>query len=183
MLNAELEQLLEGATNTDSFIAGAVVGGIIAFFAGLAIMLAVLQLIAAWKVFEKAGEKGWKSLIPFYNIYILFRILGIKEWYFWVFLGGVVITSALTANTSVEFLKVGNEIQYVLKGYDNPSTIIGQVLAVALGLITIIWVARNGAKAFGKGTGFAICLFFFPDICWLILGLGKSKYNKKAIEE
>ena len=183
MLNAELEQLLSGATKTEAFISGAVVGGVIAFFAGIAILFAVLQIIAAWKVFEKAGEKGWKSLIPFYNIYIFFRILGIKEWYFWVFLGGIVVTSAMTANANVEIVKVGTEYQYVFNGFDNPAVIIGEILTAALAIVTMVWVARNGAKAFGKGTGFAVCLFFFPDICWLILGLGKSKYHKKAVIE
>ena len=123
MLNAELEELLSGATKTEAFISGAVVGGVIVFFVGIAIMFAVLQIIAAWKVFEKAGEKGWKSLIPFYNIYILFKVLGIKEWYFWVFLGGIVVTSAMTANANVEIVKVGTEYQYVFNGFDNPAVI------------------------------------------------------------
>ena len=116
MLNAELEKLLSGATKSEAFVSGAVVGGVIAFIVGIAILFAVLQIIAAWKVFEKAGEKGWKSLIPFYNIYILFRVLGIKEWYFWVFLGGIVVTSAMTANANVEIVKVGTEYHYGLGG-------------------------------------------------------------------
>ena len=58
MLNAELEELLSGATKTEAFISGAVVGGVIAFFVGIAIMFAVLQIIAAWKVFEKPAKKA-----------------------------------------------------------------------------------------------------------------------------
>lgn len=44
--------------------------------AGLLISLAVLivTIIGWWKVFEKAGLAGWKSLIPFYNTYCLYRI-------------------------------------------------------------------------------------------------------------
>lgn len=38
------------------------------------ILLIVFLLAAMWSIFMKAGEEGWKSLIPFYNIYILFRI-------------------------------------------------------------------------------------------------------------
>jgi hypothetical protein len=33
-----------------------------------------------WKIFEKAGEKGWKSIIPIYNIYIFFKIVNIPPW-------------------------------------------------------------------------------------------------------
>ena len=32
------------------------------------IALVVLVIVALWKIFEKAGEPGWKALIPFYNI-------------------------------------------------------------------------------------------------------------------
>ena len=30
----------------------------------------VVVLVAQWKLFSKAGEAGWKCLIPFYNYYI-----------------------------------------------------------------------------------------------------------------
>lgn len=38
------------------------------------LIVAVLLVIANWKIFVKAGEAGWKSIIPIYNIYILFKI-------------------------------------------------------------------------------------------------------------
>ena len=34
----------------------------------------VLTVVAEWKIFEKAGEAGWKILIPFYNTYTLVKI-------------------------------------------------------------------------------------------------------------
>ena len=40
----------------------------------VSLVLTVALVIALWKIFEKAGEAGWKSLIPFYNTYILFKI-------------------------------------------------------------------------------------------------------------
>ena len=36
----------------------------------------VLQVIANWKIFTKAGEEGWKSLIPVYSNYVSFKING-----------------------------------------------------------------------------------------------------------
>ena len=51
-------------------IAGAFSG--VSMIISLAIM--VVLIIAMWKLFEKAGEAGWKSLIPFYSSYILFKI-------------------------------------------------------------------------------------------------------------
>lgn len=39
----------------------------------MVVLLAILvaSIAAQWKIFEKAGIKGWKALIPFYNSYCL----------------------------------------------------------------------------------------------------------------
>ena len=42
----------------------------------------VLLVIAWWNIFQKAGEAGWKSLIPLYNTYILFQISWGNGWLF-----------------------------------------------------------------------------------------------------
>ena len=47
-------------------------------------------IVANWKIYEKAGEKGWKSLIPFYSQYILARISFGNGWLFLLFLIPVV---------------------------------------------------------------------------------------------
>ena len=39
---------------------------------GLALL--VLNCVAKWKLFEKAGEEGWKAIIPFYSTYIYCRL-------------------------------------------------------------------------------------------------------------
>jgi len=38
--------------------------------------VAVAVIAGWWKMFEKAGEAGWKSLVPLYNSYLYFRIAG-----------------------------------------------------------------------------------------------------------
>jgi hypothetical protein len=49
----------------------------------LLISLAVTLLILAayWVLYERAGQAGWKSLIPFYNMYILMEISGKPGWW------------------------------------------------------------------------------------------------------
>jgi len=39
-------------------------------------------LVIYWKIFVKAGYKGWKSLIPIYNIYLMFKVTFGTGWYF-----------------------------------------------------------------------------------------------------
>lgn len=55
--------------------------------AGILVLIAALALLifwvaVTWKVFCKAGEHGWASLIPFYNIYIMTKITWGRGWLF-----------------------------------------------------------------------------------------------------
>lgn len=47
--------------------------------------LGLFIIIAMWVVFTKAGQAGWKSLIPIYNIYILLVIAGVPGWWLIMF--------------------------------------------------------------------------------------------------
>ena len=40
----------------------------------IAILFYILTVAAQWVVFQKAGIAGWKSIIPIYNSYCLFKI-------------------------------------------------------------------------------------------------------------
>lgn len=46
----------------------------------IAIAVSILQLVSIWKVFKKAGKPGWASIIPIYNVIVLFDIVGRKWW-------------------------------------------------------------------------------------------------------
>ena len=50
----------------------------------ISLCLLVLEIIALWFVFEKAGEPGWAAIIPIYNILIAIKIAG-KAWW-WILL-------------------------------------------------------------------------------------------------
>jgi CDP-diglyceride synthetase len=63
------------------------VTAILGIIAIIIIALLVLQIIGMWKVFQKAGEKGWKAIIPFYNMAILYKISGMSPYLVFVYLG------------------------------------------------------------------------------------------------
>jgi hypothetical protein len=44
----------------------------------------VLVIAGYWKIFTKAGEAGWKSIIPIWDILILLKIVGRPWW--WIIL-------------------------------------------------------------------------------------------------
>ena len=46
------------------------------------LVLVVLVLVAAWKIFVKCGEAGWKVLIPIYNIYVMYKLFWGNGWLF-----------------------------------------------------------------------------------------------------
>jgi hypothetical protein len=48
------------------------------------LLVALLLILAMWKVFTKAGQPGWASIIPIYNLYIWCKIVGRPWW--WILL-------------------------------------------------------------------------------------------------
>src|SRR5450759_4419468 len=50
----------------------------------IGLLVALLIIVAMWKVFTKAGQPGWASIIPIYNLYIWCKIVGRPWW--WILL-------------------------------------------------------------------------------------------------
>jgi hypothetical protein len=50
----------------------------------IGLLIALLLIVATWKVFTKAGQPGWASIIPIYNLYIWCKIVGRPGW--WIIL-------------------------------------------------------------------------------------------------
>ena len=147
------------STLTDSqayALAGGLVGGILATVAIVALAFYVLVVIALWKIFTKAGEAGWKSLIPIYNTYVLCKIIGIK---FWTYV--IIIPVVLGIVSGIVF---------------SDNTQASSLITSLYTLFLSIYMSINLAKAFGKGTGFIVGLVLLPNIFQLILGFGSAEY-------
>ncbi len=63
---------------------------VLAFFI---ILISLVRIISQWKIFEKAGQAGWASIIPVYNKIILLRVSQKPEW--WVILYIIPIASTV----------------------------------------------------------------------------------------
>lgn len=46
------------------------------------LILSVVMIVAMWKIYAKAGEPGWASIVPFYCNYVLFKIAMGNGWLF-----------------------------------------------------------------------------------------------------
>jgi hypothetical protein len=50
----------------------------------ISLVIAILLIAAMWKVNTKAGQPGWATIVPIYNVVVLCRIAGKPGW--WVVL-------------------------------------------------------------------------------------------------
>ncbi len=100
----------------------------------------VLQSVAYYKFFEKAGQPGWAGLIPIYNYYIHINLVGRpKYWVLLLFVPVVNFFIALTIHLDL------------LKSY-NKFTYLDQVLGVILAPFYMVYVAYSDTQYEGKAT-------------------------------
>lgn len=131
-------------------------GGIYLIFA---LVWWILQIIANWNIFTKAGEAGWKSLIPIYGDYVSYKIAW-QTSYFWLsFILGIVASYVSSANL--------NESIFL--------TVIATLLRIVIAVINIMYCIKL-SRAFGHGIGFAIGLILLQPIFLLILGFSSDQY-------
>jgi hypothetical protein len=85
---------------------GSVAGGTIGGLIGLAIV--IVEIIAMWHMFTKAGQPGWAVFIPIYNVIVLLRVAAKPWWWLfllWVPLLNIVIAIIIWANVATNFGK------------------------------------------------------------------------------
>ena len=168
-------------TTNEAAAAGAIAGGMLGVIGVASIAIFILLIVAMWKLFEKAGEKGWKSLIPIYDVYILYKISGAKDWFWGLVVAELVViinTIVATANGSIVTDAAGN----ITEINDVVFPIVTAAMAI-FELVAYIVLCAKLSKAFKRGAGTAIGLFFFPNIFTLILAFGSAKYDKKVLKK
>lgn len=64
--------------------------GLVLVFLAILIPIIVVYIIGLWKLFKKAGKKGWEAIVPFYSTYVLIEIAGLNWWYFLIAISGTI---------------------------------------------------------------------------------------------
>ncbi len=119
----------------------------------------LVTFIANWKIFVKAGESGWKALIPIYNTCITFKIAW-KIRYFFPYILTVLAMNLLPFfATSLSVLLFGTLGLYLC-------FIIFQIL-----------FCYKLARAFDRSLFFAIGLIVLGPVFMLILAFDSSEYE------
>ena len=122
----------------------------------------ILQAVADWKIFSKAGRPGILAFIPIVNIYVEYGICWSKCMGL-IYLVCVCITSYVS-------------------GVQEPSSTLTMVSGAASILALVLHIVQSIklAKSFGKGVGYGILLILFGPLARLFLGLGDSRYIGRA---
>ena len=162
-------------------IGGAVaIGGILTAFMVTILIIYLFLIIAGWRIFKKAGEPGWKILIPIYNVYIMYKIVRMKTWFWYLIM--------ISVFCSIVFLVYGYNPYTMtaeqIANYDyvkNTGVLIMIVFYAIVNITASIIYAYRLSKVFGHGIGYTIGILFLPEIFWLILGYGSDKYDKKRL--
>lgn len=142
-------------TDTEALsLLGGLAGGALVVALLFACILYVLLVIAEWKIFTKAGEAGWKALIPIYNVYVFCKIIGVN---FWIYVLAIPFAVGLVTG--------------IINNQDITNLATG-----IYSLVLDIYLSIRLGKAFGKSNGFIVGLVLLPTIFHLILGFDSSKY-------
>ena len=118
----------------------------------------ILQAIADWKIFSKAGRPGILAFIPIVNIYVEYGIC-------WSNFMGLIYLVCIGITSYVSGVQEPSSTLTTISG-------VASILALVLHIVQSIKLARS----FGKGLGYGILLILFGPLARLFLGLGDSRY-------
>lgn len=76
--------------DTNTVGMAAVGAGVMVVYLIIAIAVAVVSIIAMWKIFTKAGKPGWAAIIPVYNLVVLYQIVGMNPLWLLVLVGMII---------------------------------------------------------------------------------------------
>lgn len=128
---------------------------LVLFIAFVSLAFYVIYVIGLWKLFKKAGEDGWKAIIPFYNTYTLITIVGLNWWWF--------------------LIDVIPSLMIFIPGFAAFSS-----LAYIAQMLVKICIASNLSLKMNKSTGVTVLLVLFPGIMYPVLGLGSSTWDSSV---
>ena len=64
--------------------------GMISAYLGLVAVIALFAIIVGWKIFTKAGQRGWAVLVPIYNLYVYTQIVKRPGWWILLYFASVI---------------------------------------------------------------------------------------------
>jgi flagellar basal body-associated protein FliL len=107
---------------------------ILAILGAVILIIGLIQIIAWWVLFEKAGRPGWASIVPFYSMWVLAEIGGKPGW----------------MGLAMYFCGV--------------IPVIGFIVQIVLWITISIGVSKNFGRGVGFGIGLSLLPYIFYPI-------------------
>jgi len=146
----------------------------LAIFLFVTFAIWIATVVGKWQVFKKAGKPGWAAIIPFYDMWVLYEISGIKPIYMIFTVIGTLLASI--GNVMNSFGQAREVIGLVIASI--PVNLVSIVFSL-IGLVFSIMASLNLAKCFNKSQGYGIGLAFLSFIFYPMLGFSKTaEYHK-----
>ena len=125
----------------------------------------ILTYCIRWFIFVKAGQKGWKALIPFYSDYITYKI----AWDGRIYLATLIASIASTV--------LGSIFGLISPALGMFFSIVLSTVATAAKAIADLILNFKLARAFGKSDYFFVGLYFLNNVFTAILAFGECEYQ------
>lgn len=137
------------------------IGGI--FYILFSLAWWILRIVADWRVLNKAGEPGWKCLVPFYDSYTFYKIAWDTR-VFWLWL-------AMTAASGI-FGAMADILAF-------PFGMLAVLCNIACAVINFLYCICL-ASSFGKGKLIGAGLWIAGPIFTMILAFGSAQYRGRT---
>ena len=56
----------------------------------ITLAVAIIGIVAMWKIFTKAGKPGWAAIVPVYNMVVLYQIAGVNPLWLLLLIGSII---------------------------------------------------------------------------------------------
>lgn len=146
---------------------------IIRFFSAI---LSFFSIVSMWIVFKKAWRKWRESIVPVRNIFVLFKIVWKKNWFYFVILPFIILLFSLSSR----ILSFYNRWHWITNLFNDTIYSLLNLLfpfALILSLVFVISANLHLAKKFWKSAWFWLWLLFLLPIFLWILAFGNSKFE------
>lgn len=138
----------------------------------VALAFGIVSIIAYWKLFEKAGEPGWKAIIPYYNTFKLAQIATGSNLVGWILIGLSAVYLVLT---------VVMQVAMAFFDSDDSAFMLIMILFYLLAMMFSLGVAGLSGythfmlgKSFGKPTVWNVLMIFFSPFLIIAMGFDKN---------
>lgn len=127
----------------------------------ISLPLSILMIVSEYMIFQKAGQQGWKSLVPAYNNYILAVIANRKNKFIQVIIASVICFFSTAA--------VGFMFKSGTKDIIIDLLCLVSLGSILWGLIANISIMSGLAQSFGKSKSFVWLLLLLPIVAFPLM--------------